>query len=156
MKKPRSRNRPPFVGTRERTIKPGGWLVIPAEYRALLQGRRGVIRVLVVKGKPANLSCYRFEDWALARRELMALGGDVRRGREAALGSSPLITACALDSQGRIRLPDGFRQHADLDHRVVIVGCFDSFELWRPHRWKRHTATTQGPRCRAESYLWGG
>lgn len=155
MKKPRSRNRGPFVGTRERVLKPGGWVVIPAEYRALLQRGRGVTRVLVVKGEPSNLSCYPFEDWSLARRNLMALGGDVSRGREAVLESSPLITACALDSQGRIRLPDDFRQHAGLEDRLVVVGCFDSFELWHPDRWKRHAASLRASRHKAESYLWG-
>ena len=38
----------------------------------------------------------------------------------------------AWDSQGRIRIKDDLLNFAGLTDKVVLVGAFDSFELWSP------------------------
>ena len=37
------------------------------------------------------------------------------------------------DSQGRIRIKDELLEFAGLANQVVLVGAFDSFELWNPN-----------------------
>ena len=40
-----------------------------------------------------------------------------------------------MDGAGRILVPPALRQYAGLDHRVVLVGQGNKFELWDEARW---------------------
>jgi len=46
-------------------------------------------------------------------------------------------TEAALDKQGRVVIPPGLRQWADLHvgGKVVVVGVNDRLEIWHPERW---------------------
>ena len=47
-----------------------------------------------------------------------------------------------LDGAGRILVPPALRQYAGLDHRVVLVGQGNKFELWDEGKWLEQTART--------------
>lgn len=42
-----------------------------------------------------------------------------------------------LDKAGRICLPDGMAQAADVKDEVVLVGLLDRFEIWNPNRYEK-------------------
>jgi MraZ protein len=48
----------------------------------------------------------------------------------------------AMDGTGRILVPPALRQYAGLDHRVVLVGQGNKFELWDEAKWQEETART--------------
>ena len=45
-----------------------------------------------------------------------------------------------MDGAGRILVPPALRQYAGLDHRVVLVGQGNKFELWDEAKWQQETA----------------
>jgi MraZ protein len=45
-----------------------------------------------------------------------------------------------MDGAGRILVPPALRQYAGLDHRVVLVGQGNKFELWADVKWEEQTA----------------
>jgi MraZ protein len=45
-----------------------------------------------------------------------------------------------MDGTGRILVSPALRQYAALDHRVVLVGQGNKFELWDESRWLEQTA----------------
>jgi MraZ protein len=42
-----------------------------------------------------------------------------------------------MDRNGRICLPDGLRTLVGLGDKVLLIGCFDRFEIWDPERYKK-------------------
>lgn len=44
-------------------------------------------------------------------------------------------TDCAIDVQGRIRLPPLLRQAAGIERDAVVVGVLNRFEVWSPVTW---------------------
>lgn len=55
-----------------------------------------------------------------------------------------------LDKEGRMILPENFRQFAGLTDEVAFVGVGLRFEMWAPERLKKHLGTS---RQRARDYL---
>ena len=49
-----------------------------------------------------------------------------------------------IDRSGRVTIPGNLCEHADLNGRVVVLGCFDHIEVWSPDRWTRVQETTGG------------
>ncbi|HWH71477.1 MAG TPA: hypothetical protein VNT26_19025 [Candidatus Sulfotelmatobacter sp.] len=47
----------------------------------------------------------------------------------------------ALDKAGRICLPDGMAQAANIGAEAVLVGLLDRFEIWNPERYDKVRAT---------------
>jgi MraZ protein len=44
-----------------------------------------------------------------------------------------------MDNAGRILVSPALRRYAGLDHRVVLVGQGNKFELWDEARWEEQT-----------------
>lgn len=51
----------------------------------------------------------------------------------------------APDGQGRVVLPAGLRDFANLTTDVVVVGARDHIELWEPERWETYSAEMNAP-----------
>ena len=48
----------------------------------------------------------------------------------------------AIDSLGRILIPDYLKEYAKLRKSVVIAGLFDRIEIWDEERWQKYGQTT--------------
>ena len=53
------------------------------------------------------------------------------------LGSSSPVE---LDNQGRILIPPGLREYAQLDKEIVIIGAVDHLEVWDAKAWQTYLA----------------
>jgi transcriptional regulator MraZ len=51
----------------------------------------------------------------------------------------------ALDGQGRLVLPAGLREFANLTTDAVVVGARDHIELWEPGQWATYSAEMNSP-----------
>lgn len=51
----------------------------------------------------------------------------------------------ALDGQGRLVLPPGLREFANLTTDAVVVGSRDHIELWEPGQWATYSAEMNSP-----------
>ncbi len=131
-----------FFGTFEHSIDERGRVAIPARYRhAFVDG--GVLRM----GPDGCVEMYTQETFEEeVRRRLGAEDTTSNRsaeGRRARRGFLPGAYTVELDRQGRVLVPQPFRQEAALDGRAVVVGCGDYLEIWPPERWDQERARVE-------------
>lgn len=62
---------------------------------------------------------------------------------------SASMTQVTPDSQGRILLPKDLAQYAEIEHDVVVVGCYDYAEIWAEDKYESLMATQDDEELRA-------
>lgn len=108
-----------------------GWLEIPSQFRPGLAGGATVTR-----GIDPCLVVYPAAEWEKLAAKLerqLPLTSRVARAFNRLMFSGALT--CALDEQGRIRLPESLREYANINREVVVVGLFSHLEIWTPQGW---------------------
>ncbi|MPZ99772.1 MAG: cell division/cell wall cluster transcriptional repressor MraZ [Dehalococcoidia bacterium] len=123
-----------FYGTFEHSIDERGRLAIPARYRSAFVGG-GVLR----ESPEGCLEVYTQDtfDEEVQRRLAADDGNRHLNGRRIRRSFLPGAFAAELDKQGRVLVPQQLRTAGDLEGRVLVVGCGDYLELWRPERWEQ-------------------
>ncbi len=58
------------------------------------------------------------------------------------------------DAQGRVMISGRLREHASLEHEVVVCGAIDRIEIWNPTRWA--AVAPDLTRSLADAFLRGG
>lgn len=121
-----------FFGTFEHSIDERGRLAIPARYRrAFVDG--GVLR----DGPEGCIELYTeaaFND-EIQRRLGTEAGNRRLSGRRIRRSFMHNAFSVELDRQGRVLIPQQLRDEGEDESRMVIVGCGDYLELWRPEAW---------------------
>jgi MraZ protein len=121
-----------YLSTYESGLDDKRRMTIPAAFRAVLKDKAGD-GVLIWKSFRGPYLEGAGMDYILKIKA--ALDGmdpydDAREAFETAIfGGSRQF---ALDSAGRLVLPEDFAAHATLTERAVIVGVGDSFQVWSP------------------------
>lgn len=121
-----------FFGTFEHSIDERGRLAIPARYRrAFVDG--GVLR----DGPEGCIELYTEAAFnEEIQRRLGSEAGNRRiSGRRIRRSFMHNAFSVELDRQGRVLIPQQLRDESDEESRMVIVGCGDYLELWRPEAW---------------------
>ena len=119
-----------FVSNFTHSLDPKKRLTIPSDWREQV-GDPSALYVLpdmhesCLIAFPAREMAFRL---AKMRRHSIA----DRKARAFARVLAAQSELVAWDSQGRIRIKDDLLNFAGLTDKVVLVGAFDSFELWSP------------------------
>jgi MraZ protein len=119
-----------------------GRLAIPGKHRAALAGSAdSPERTLIVTADPSRcLLVYPRATWEPIQARLMALSSfneQIRGLQRLLVGHADEVD---MDGTGRILVPPALRQYAGLDHRAVLVGQGNKFELWDEAKWQQETA----------------
>jgi len=131
-----------FRGHFEHTIDPKGRLSIPARFRDALADGLGDTLVIVPHGDA--LDAHPLKMWQELEDKVSALprlDPDKRRFRHLYLSRGLDVV---IDPQGRIQVPQNYRDKAGLVKNVLIVGMTDYFEIWDPERWEHHERGESG------------
>lgn len=139
---------PVFRGVTHLALDAKGRLAIPAKHRNALQAASteppphpADNRSLVLTVDPSRcLLLYPRAAWEPIQAQLMRLSSfndPLRRLQRLLVGYADDVE---LDGAGRILVSPELRQYAGLDHRVVLVGQGNKFELWDDQRWAEQTA----------------
>ena len=136
-----------FRGVNQLALDSKGRLAIPAKHRTALAGSdEDGARKLIVTADPSRcLLVYPLATWEPIQARLMSLSSfnaDIRGLQRLLVGHADEVD---MDSTGRILVPPALRQHAELEHRVVLVGQGNKFELWDETKWQQTTATIAFP-----------
>ena len=136
-----------FRGVNQLALDSKGRLAIPAKHRAALTGpgQNGERKVIVTADPSHCLLVYPLATWEPIQARLMALSSfnvQIRGLQRLLVGHADEVE---MDGAGRILVPPALRQHAELDHRVVLVGQGNKFELWDEEKWQQMTATITFP-----------
>ena len=134
-----------FRGVTHLALDAKGRLAVPARYRDTLTSNGGApaeasgSRLVFTVDPSGCLLLYPRLAWEPIQARLMALSsfnGEIRRLQRLLVGHADDVD---MDSAGRILVAPALRQYAGLDHRVVLVGQGNKFELWDEARWQEQT-----------------
>lgn len=135
---------PVFRGVNHLALDAKGRLAIPAKHREPLAGpvtggahSGGLI---LTADTSRCLLLYPRHQWEPIQARLMALSSfdqPIRNLQRLLVGHADDVE---MDGAGRILVPPALRQYAALEHRVVLVGQGNKFELWDGARWTEQTA----------------
>jgi len=132
-----------FRGVTQLALDAKGRLAIPGKHRDALCGGDGSERNLVVTADPSRcLLVYPKATWEPIQARIMELSSfndEIRGLQRLLVGHADDIE---MDAAGRILIPPALRQYGALDHRVVLVGQGNKFELWDDVRWREQTERT--------------
>jgi len=135
-----------FRGITHVALDAKGRLAIPARYRESVLASEpppsdGSRRTLVITVDPSRcLLLYPRAQWEPIQARLMSLSSfnePIRRLQRLLVGHADDVE---LDAAGRILIPPELRAYAGLEHRVVLVGQGNKFEIWDEPRWQEQTA----------------
>ncbi len=125
---------PTFVATYQHALDDKGRLSIPRKFLEVLESRREDqlwafpgVRKFVLLYPLAEYQAYR------ERVERTPMEPAEADSFERFLCSQTKVLQ--VDKPGRILLPREFRELAEIDDQVVLVGARDHIELWSPANW---------------------
>ncbi|MXX64192.1 MAG: division/cell wall cluster transcriptional repressor MraZ [Acidimicrobiia bacterium] len=119
-----------FLGELHRKVDKKGRVVLPAEYRDLLDGD-----FYVTRGRDNCLYVFPCEVWEKRKRALRETDEANARDRAVARSFFSGATRPELDSAGRVPLPPPLRDYAGLSKEVVFVGVGEYAEIWAAESW---------------------
>ena len=112
-------------------------LAVPVKFRKDL-GKKAVL----TKGLDNCLYLYPMKEWEKLAKKLAAL--PISRSDSRAFARLMLAGAMdvALDSLGRVLVPDYLKEYAGLGKKVVIAGLYNRIEIWDEIKWKAYKKQT--------------
>jgi len=127
-----------FIGEYNHTLDDKGRVAVPVKFR--LQLKKGAV---VTRGLDNCLFLYPPAEWKKLADKLAGLPISQAKSRAFARLMLSGAMDAALDSQGRIILPDYLRQYAGLVKKVVIAGLYNRLEIWDQDKWQAYRANTE-------------
>jgi MraZ protein len=124
-----------FKGFSTISIDAKGRLAIPARHRDQLSIEDSNALVLTLNPWDRCLWLYPSSEWEVIEDKLQGLSDFDRESRRTKQIIRGYATDCALDSQGRVLLPNELRKFALLDKRVAFLGQGNKFEIWDDDTW---------------------
>lgn len=88
---------------------------------------------VVTRGFDGCLSVYSNADWAQLIEKVKALPATKSRSIQRYIFAGAAVVE--PDKQGRILIPQRLREHAELEHDVVVIGRATQAEIWNKQRW---------------------
>lgn len=108
-------------------------VAIPAKFRKEL-GKKAV----VTRGLDNCLFVYPIEEWNKVAEKLSTLPMGQADNRNFARLFLAGAVDVALDSMGRILVPDYLKKFASLKDKVVITGVYKKLEIWDENAWETY------------------
>ncbi|MCE5273762.1 MAG: division/cell wall cluster transcriptional repressor MraZ [Syntrophaceae bacterium] len=111
------------------SINEKGRLSIPSKFRDILK-EWGAPYLVVTKSIDHCLLAFAPDDWSRMEKKASTLSMVKREDivfKRHFVGSAE---DCPIDAQGRILIPAGLREYADLRKKCLLVGIVDRFEIW--------------------------
>ncbi len=129
-----------MLGSYRYTVDAKGRVGVPRPFREYLKEHSGDTVVLsksLAKVHERCLIAYPQPVW-----EGVLKGARTLSNRDFTQYLTANSVRCQLDSQGRILIPVGMREHAKLNGDVVVNGGGDRFEIWNPEQWQSKELAT--------------
>lgn len=122
-----------FCGEYKCAADTKGRLLIPAKLRELFPEGESMI---LVRSLDSCINLYTEEKWRSFEEKIFTLpeteARDVRRFFYASMQD------VEPDGQGRVLIPAGLREYANIEKTVVVLGCGDHAEIWDEDTYRRY------------------
>ena len=124
-----------FIGEYCHSIDVKGRVSIPAKFREEL-GKSFIL----TKGLDNCLFIYSMNEWNVMECKLKQLPLTNKDARAFVRFFFSGATECELDSQGRIRIANNLKEHANLQKDAVIIGVGTRIEIWSNDEWQKYNS----------------
>ena len=124
-----------FSGISFHTLDAKNRLIIPSKIRDEISRIDDPNFVYLSKGNEGCLFLFSVKQWERVARQFSSASYAQQKVRVVARLFFANSEKIPCDRQGRIVVPDRFKQLANLDKEVVIVGMSDQAEIWDKGAW---------------------
>ncbi len=146
-----------FEGPWLNAIDAKGRLLIPSAFRDVITARGGGRQLKISTGFAGRRCLVGYAaDYAHSLRQ----GFDSRHGASIAADATAEradlagpVTNLGIDDAGRVVLPAGYKRAGGFTGPVMMIGCWDYFELWDPWALLANPRTSEGLRFVVEGEL---
>lgn len=127
-----------FVGEHNHSLDAKGRVIFPVRMREELG-----TQVFLQKGIERCVYVYPPAEWERRVADVTNLPTTNPDARRYARFFFSQASRESIDSQGRLTIPQAFRDYAALDREVVVVGAGNHIELWDREAWERQVADVE-------------
>ena len=124
-----------FLGTHEPRLDEKGRLILPAKFRDELASG-----LVITKGQERSLYVFPSNEFARITEQLR----QAPLTQKAARDYMRVMFAGAHDEipdkQGRVMIPNGLREYANLEKACVVIGANTRVEIWDAKAWNEYLA----------------
>ncbi|WP_026460857.1 division/cell wall cluster transcriptional repressor MraZ [Schaalia suimastitidis] len=127
-----------FLGTYEPKLDDKGRVILPARFRADMEGG-----IVLTRGQERCI-------YAFPAQEFENMTADMRRAPLSSKQARDWIRVMLSgaykevpDKQGRIGVPTDLRQYAGLDRELVVIGAGNRAEIWDAKSWYSYLAVQE-------------
>jgi MraZ protein len=128
-----------FLGEHRHALDAKGRVIFPARMREDLGAQ-----VVLQKGIERCLYVLPPDEWERQVQRVNQLPTTNPEARRYARHFFSQASSERIDKQGRLTVPQGFREYAGLDRDVVIVGTGSRVEIWDAEAWETQRADVEG------------
>ena len=131
-----------FRGHFRHTVDPKGRVSVPSRFRELLAGHGDDLVILPYAGAIEVHPLHLWQVLEDKMNQLPLLDPDRRKVTYQYLSRGLDVK---IDPQGRIQIPQEYRERAGLQKDVWIIGLGNRFEVWDADRWAHVDREESGP-----------
>ncbi|GAH29730.1 unnamed protein product [marine sediment metagenome] len=125
-----------FMGEYHHSIDDKNRLIIPSSLRQQTKDNKD--EFVITRGLEQSLFLYPSLEWQSLGERLKNLSTTKSNSRAFVRllfsGAHPVQP----DTQGRITLPQGLKDFAQIEEKIVIIGAFNKIEIWSEERWEKY------------------
>ena len=125
-----------FMGEYHHSIDDKNRLIIPSSLRQQTKDNKD--EFVITRGLEQSLFLYPTLEWESLGERLKNLSTTKSNSRAFVRllfsGAHPVQP----DTQGRITLPQGLKDFAQIEEKIVIIGAFNKIEIWSEERWEKY------------------
>ena len=129
-----------YLSRHYQTIDPKGRIVLPGKLRRVAEAETGTsgdkLQFYLVEFD-GGLSLYTERTWRPMVQHFLSYSDHTYRQRQAKRLFFFGAEKISCDKQGRITIPQPWREKADLKGPVVVVGVGDHIEIWSEERFRK-------------------
>jgi len=124
-----------FMGQYEHGVDDKNRLILPSRFREKSRGSDFIL----TQGLERCLFLFPSESWGALAGKLEELPL-ANKSEERAFKRILLSAACeaAVDTQGRILIPQNLKDYAQIDHHCVVLGVLKHVEIWAKEEWEQY------------------
>src|SRR5271170_4894910 len=127
-----------LLGEYQHNLDTKGRMAIPAKFREILS-----TGAIITRGIDNCLFVFANAEWDLLAKKLIALPLAQANSRAFVRLMLAGATDVAVDTQGRILIPDYLRKYAGLNKEVVVAGLYNRIEIWDDASWNSYKTKTE-------------
>ena len=122
-----------FLGTHNPKLDDKGRIILPAKFREHLADG-----LVMTKGQERCIVIWPNEAFATYAEQLRARSTNNEKVRAYTRVFFSSAFDDAADKQGRVTIPSGLREYADLEKECVVIGANTRVEIWDSKSWNEY------------------